>query len=175
MAPEFGQQLMRPREKIKPKKIILWAILVPASIILAFAILLSIQFFIPSREDKVLDSLGQYESKQFWSDGEYRDYTDFGIYTYSTANLDNNEYFQKIADNRSIYEFLDHFESWVDTIKGTTPDSELVNNYSFDRAVIDSEDYFYIYQGNSDYKFECYDIWFFDSQTKILYYFHNNI
>ena len=52
---------------------------------------------VETRQDKALNSLGKYDSKQFWSHGVFQDYTDFGIYTYSSINLDENPYFETIA------------------------------------------------------------------------------
>lgn len=130
-----------------------------------------------TRQGKVLNSIGRYESKQFWTHGEFQDYTDFGIYTYSSIKIDNNQYFRAVseADIEEILSFIDNFEKWVDTIGKNMPDDELVTNYSFDSSIIDTNDYFYIYEGENYSKFGCYDIWFADMQTNTLYYFHNNI
>lgn len=132
---------------------------------------------VQTRQDKVLGSVGEYDAKQFWTHGEFQDYTDFGMYSYSAASLGKNQYFTIVSEtNRvTICEFIDDFEKWIDTIRNNDSDDELVLNYSFDRAIIDTEDYFYIYEGENYSKFGCYDVWFFDTQTNVLYYFHNNI
>ena len=118
-----------------------------------------------TRQDKVLNSLGQYDSKQIWSHGEFQDYTDFGIYSYQSANLNKNEYFTQISksDIETIYTFIDDFEKWIDTIQNNEPDSDLVINYSFDRSIIDTGDYLYIYEGENSPKFASYDVFFFDT------------
>ena len=132
---------------------------------------------IQTRQDKVLSSLGKYDSKQVWTHGEFQDYTDFGKYFYISVSIDQNNYFQKVTstDTETICSFIDNFEDWIDTFRNNDPKDELVLNYSFDRSIIDTEDFFYIYEGENYPQFGCYDVWFFDSQTKILYYFHNNI
>lgn len=132
---------------------------------------------IQTRQDEVLSSLGKYDSKQVWTHGEFQDYTDFGKYSYSSVSIDRNIYFQKVSttDTQTICAFINNFEDWIDTFRNNDPNDELVSNYSFDRSIIDTEDYFYIYEGENYPQFGCYDVWFFDSQTKILYYFHNNI
>lgn len=146
----------------------------------AFLILLTLAMVscgVQTRQDKVLDSLGRYDSKQVWTHGEFQDCTDFGIYSYPSVYIDQNESFKKVstADMETICEFIDNFEKWIDTFRSNDSDDELVSNYSFDRSMIDGEDYFYLYEKENYPKFGCYDLWFFDSQTNILYYFHNNI
>ena len=128
------------------------------------------------RQSQILETLGDYETKRFWTDGGSQDYTDFGIYTYQSVNLEGNEYFKKLSDDTvdTFLTFIDDFEGWVELIGTTSPESELAKNYSFDRALIDAKDYFYIYEDEDYNKFGCYDLWLFDSQTNTLYYFHNN-
>ncbi len=129
-----------------------------------------------TRQDKVLNSLGKYENEQFWTHGEFQDYTDFGVYSYSSAKLENNRYFKKITESDSgiLYGFVDDFEKCINVYKNNDPNDELVSNYAFDRSVIDAGDYFYIYEKENHKKYGCYDIWIFDVQTNTLYYFHNN-
>lgn len=130
-----------------------------------------------SRQDPVLASLGRYETKEFYTSGGFQDYTDFAKYTYSSPDLEDNPYFAPLsdADRAELERFLDDFENWIETIRWSDPDNEVVVNYAFDRSNIDTGDYFYIYE-DADYpKFGCYDIWFLDAQTKVLYYFHSNI
>lgn len=130
-----------------------------------------------TRQDKVVNSLGQYESKQVWTHGEFQDYTDFGLYSYSSAKIVDNPYFKAVSetDIALIYEFVDNFEKWIESFCKNNPSDELVVNYAFDRSVIDTGDYFYIYEKENYSRFSCYDIWIFDIQTNILYYFHHNI
>lgn len=132
---------------------------------------------VQTRQNKILTSVGEYKSKQLWSHGEFQDYTDFGIYAFSAVNFEDNAYFSDVAvdDVETICAFIDNFEKWIETFKNNDPDDELVLNYSFDRSAIDIDDYFYIYEGENYPKYGCYDLYFFDTQTNKLYYFHNNI
>ena len=68
---------------------------------------------IQTRQDKVLSSLGKYDSKQVWTHGEFQDYTDFGKYFYASVNIDQNNYFQKVTstDTETICSFIDNFEN----------------------------------------------------------------
>ena len=130
-----------------------------------------------SRQDPVLASLGQYEAKEFYTSGGFQDYTDFAKYTYSSADLEDNPYFAPVSseDRDTLGLFLDDFENWIETIRWSDPDNEVVVNYAFDRSLIGTGDYFYIYEDGDYPKFGCYDVWFLDGQTKVLYYFHSNI
>lgn len=132
-----------------------------------------------TRNGRVLSSLGKYEEEGFWTCGGFQDYTDFGIYTFSTdVDLSRNRYFAAVgeADIETLFKYIDHFEQWVENIRTTDPADELAVNYAFDHAIVDTEDYFYIYD-DERYEIEfCYfDVWFFDTQTNTLYYFHDNL
>ena len=130
-----------------------------------------------TRQEQVLNTVGNYTEQCFYSHGEFQDYTDFAIYACSSTELNEHPYFSPVSEmNRElIVSFVDNFEEWVSVIKNNDPADGLAVNYSFDRSMIDSLDYCYIYE-NKDYpKFGCYDVWFFDAQTNMLYYFHNNI
>ena len=133
-------------------------------------------------EDPVIASLGEYDAYVFYSDGEFQDYTDYGKYEYSYAKIRSNDYFTKIqpADLQVIQKHLDDYEKWIMTIREGAPECELVVNYDFDRAIIDTEDYFYITSekhtwSSGQTSLVNYDLYFFDAQTLVLYYFHNNI
>ena len=131
-------------------------------------------------------SLGEYNSNVYYTQGEFQDFTDYAKYYYDSVDLTGNEYFNKIqkSDATKINEHLDDFESWIETYRETDSSREIVMNYDFDRTIIDSEDYFYIDSekltttwddGTTTTTLANYDVYFFDTQTQILYYFHNNI
>ena len=130
-----------------------------------------------SRQSQVLDTLGDYEQKQLWTRGEFQDYTDFGIYQCESPDLEDNAYFRQVtqADIETICGFLDNYEQWIETFRNDDPDDDLVQNYHFDRNILDTQDYFYIYNHYEEEPYWNYDLWVFDSQTNVLYYFHNNI
>ena len=130
-----------------------------------------------TRQDQVLHSLGKYESKHLWTHGKFQDYTDFGIYTFSEADLNGNEYFSVVTekDVETISAVIDNFENWIEAFQKSDPNNDLVLNYSFDRSIVNAEDYFYFYEKENGPEYGCYDLWLFDTQTNTLYYFHNNI
>ena len=128
-------------------------------------------------QETVSESLGQYTKHEMWTHGGFQDYTDYGIYYYSSVKLEDNQYFKRITDSdiETINGFIDNFETWVDTFKENNPDDELVLNYNFERSIIDGSDYVYINPKDSDIEYANYDLFIFDYQTNTLYYFHNNI
>ena len=133
-------------------------------------------------KDKVAASLGRYESRVFFTSGGFQDYTDYAKYSYSHAKIEGNKYLTKIreADLTQINRHLDDFEGWIETIKDSEPSSEVVVNYDFDREIIDTEDYFYIDSEEHTWSdghtaIVRYNIYLFDTQTQVLYFFHNNI
>lgn len=130
-----------------------------------------------TRESQVLKTLGNYESKRLWTHGEFQDYADFGCYHYASVTLEENPYFRKASsqDIETICGFLDNYEQWIETFRDNDPDDVLVQNYHFDRNILDTQDYFYIYNHYEEEPYWNYDLWVFDSQTNVLYYFHNNI
>ena len=152
------------------------------AIILSLIILISTLSSCTAPEDKVLNSLGEYKSREFYTEGAFQDYTDYAKYYYDSVDFTDNEFFSKIrqADIDVLNEHLDDFESWIETYRGGDATREIVVNYDFDRSIIDSEDYLYIdsekHTWDDSYtSLVNYDVYFFDTQTNTLYYFHNNI
>ena len=133
-------------------------------------------------EDAVIASLGKYEKNEFFTSGGFQDYTDYAKYYFTSANIVENKYLNKIqeTDFVIINTHLDDFERWIETIKNSESSSEVVVNYDFNRKIIDTEDYFYI--DSEDHTWSDghtslvrYNIYLFDTQTQVLYFFHNNI
>ena len=133
-------------------------------------------------KDAVIASLGKYEKNEFFTSGGFQDYTDYAKYYFTSANIVENKYLNKVqeTDFVIINTHLDDFEGWIETIKNSESSSEVVVNYDFNRKIIDTEDYFYI--DSEDHTWSDglnllvrYNIYLFDTQTQVLYYFHNNI
>lgn len=63
--------------------------------------------------DPIILSLGIYHQRDFYSEGGFQDFTDYGKYYFKSANADNNAYFTQItsADIPVIHEHLDDFEA----------------------------------------------------------------
>ncbi len=146
---------------------------------LAVAVLIPvISFFMyEPPANPVLMSLGDYETKDYYTSGGFQDYTDYAKYTYKNPNVENNRYLEKI-NKTSLDDFkihIENFESWVDCVAEYDEKNELVVNYDFDMSVVSDDDYLYI-EDDPDYpELGSYDVYFFDTQTETLYFFHSNI
>ena len=133
-------------------------------------------------EDKVLCSLGECKSYEFYTEGAFQDYTDYAKYYYDSVDFTDNEYFSKISQSGidALNEHIDDFENMIEAYREGDATREIVANYDFDRSIIDSEDYLYMDSEehtvyNGVVFLVSYDVYFFDAQTNTLYYFHNNI
>lgn len=128
-------------------------------------------------KDDVLDSLGKYESKQFFTSGGFQDFTDYAKYCFDSVDFSDNSYFQILTESsrENLEAHIDDFEDWIQAISDTDADNEVVVNYDFDRSVISDTDYIYIYDDPDYPELGNYNVYFFDVETNILYYFHNNI
>ena len=132
--------------------------------------------------DEILGPLGKYKGHEFYTQGEFQDYTDYAKYYYDSVDFTDNKIFSKIqqADLDNLNEHLDDFESCIASYRENDETCEIVVNYDFDRSWIDFEDYVYIESEKWDREdgnlvFPKYNVYFFDTQTNTLYYFHNNI
>jgi hypothetical protein len=138
--------------------------------------------FLYSHQKPVIASLPDYESKEFYTNHGFQDYTDYAKYTYdniSIQDLESTEYFTITTadDVEEILSYIDDFEGWVEACGG-----ELEENYDFDKTIVTEGDFFYIETkegepiGQGIYgKFDNYSVYYFDVDAQILYYFHNNI
>ncbi len=133
-------------------------------------------------EDKVLVSLGESSNICYYSNGRFQDFTDYAKYSCTEPNLVNNAYLKPINDNLNseFLKYLDNFESWVNAYQEDDAKPDIAKYYDFDKSIISEKDYLYIYDASYDEDslynvLEYYDIYFFDFETNILYYFHNNI
>lgn len=156
-----------------------------SAVVLGFVLLLTSIFFgfLYFHQKTVISSLPDYESKEFYTNEDaFQDYTDYAKYIYDNItiqDLKSSEYFTITTsdDVEEILLHIDDFEGWVEACGG-----ELKENYDFDKSIVSEGDFFYIETkegepiGQRTYrKFENYDVYYFDVDAQILYFFHNNI
>ncbi len=156
-----------------------------ASVIAAMCLLVfSLSACTFKSKDPVIASLGRAISVQRYSVRGFGDSTDYGIYTFPGAKPEDSEYFKPVTaeSKNELLGYIENFENWVNVTHEEDDDNALVVNYRFSRDDIDESDYLYIsYRcgeptGEGVYaKYDSYNVYFFDSQTATLYYFHNNI
>ena len=142
-------------------------------LILALSIVLgSCSFLVPS--DEVLDSMGEYIKKEEGVNAGVRDVTIYSKYFYDEVDLEKNAYFKQVTDDdiSTLNTYLDNFEEWVKCVE----EAEADHSYDFTREIVDDQDYLCICDNSDDgVDMEDYAIYFFDFQTKILYYFRNTV
>lgn len=140
---------------------------------LLFSMAASTEFY----TDEVISSVGVAISEDYHQYGWWQDYTIYAKYTFENPQYVNNTYLEKMTQE-DITEFnlyLENFEDWVSVAKGDTSGLDLVRNYDFDKNMISTKDYCYIDSNDELDEFVSYNLYFYDTETEILYYFHNNI
>lgn len=132
--------------------------------------------------DPVIASLPEYKSSFLYTSDGIQDYTDYAEYYYDSVtveDLEASEYLKAATaeDIDEILMYIENFEDWVEAAGG-----ELTENYGFDKALLSEGDFFCIITrygepiGEGTYgRFDDYTVYYFDTDTQILYYFHNNI
>ena len=91
--------------------------------------------------------------------------------------MEESQYFKSVTtkDIEELKSYFDNFEKWLEYV-------DYKDEYDFQKEYIDTTDYFYIenkdtsekYTGYPD-KYSAYNVYFFDMQTKILFFIHSNI
>lgn len=167
---------------VTAKKVIF--IIVPIIIILILVVpFLVFAFTFVAPQEAVFLSLGKYEIVEYCEEGVFQDFTIYYEITYENPDIENNKYLKQLTetDIEELNLYLDNFDGWVELITDETgePNEQFVENYDFDRDIISINDYCYI-DDSADYddfyeKFDAYDLYFYDTETEMLYYFHNNI
>ena len=116
---------------------------------------------------------GYHDSEEFFDPDGFQDYTDYCKYYYRDASrFENNSEYHKI-DKSEIDEvkgYFTNFREWMATEKR-------LSDYDFDIRCITVGDYVRIVndETNESYEYADYDVYFFDTETCILYYIHANI
>ena len=146
-------------------------------ILLLLIVFLIIQLFSNVFENPVIASLPKYESSDgYYSDG-LQDFTNYCKYYFSEDDfiikqIKENRYLKKVTDNdvEEVKSYFENFKDWVEF-------EEYKDQYDFRDECIDTEDYFYIENDKTseERKYWDYDVYFFDVQTKTLYFIHSNI
>ncbi len=146
--------------------------------------LLSLLFILsacqPSRR-RILRSLGDCVSSEQYSSEGFQDYTDYAKYHIPNAKIADNRYLKRIDDagQALLLECLEDFERWIATYRTHDPVPPIAAYYDFDRSCIDQEDYLYIdaerFDDSESSSLASFNVYFFDTQTETLYYFHNNL
>lgn len=149
------------------------AVLALCVVVVGLTLLFSYLF---APQDAIVNSLPDYETKEYYTSGGFQDYTDYAKYTYRIYEtvLMQNPYFLPVTDEDipEILSYIENFEGWVEICEDFPSE-----HYDFDKSILVEGDYYYIL---SEYEepgkeFWNYDVYYFDLDAQVLYYFHNNI
>ena len=127
----------------------------------------------PTKSDLLISAMGEFTTEEHYRYGWWQDGATYSKYTYKSVNL-NNEYLSQVAESdiSDIKLKIDDFEFWVLSSKDDEKDKTLYENYDFDISIIDTNDYWFI-----EYKEDArdFEMFIFDTETKVLYGFNYSI
>ena len=129
----------------------------------------------PTKSDLLISAMGEFTTEEHYRYGWWQDGATYSKYTYKSVNL-NNEYLSQVAESdiSDIKLKIDDFEFWVSSSKDNEKeeDKSLYENYDFDMSIIDTNDYWFI-----EYKEDArdFEMFIFDTETKVLYGFNYSI
>ena len=118
-----------------------------------------------------------YISSETYNDPDgFRDYTDYHKYFYdSSEKFEDNKNFSEVTveEIENIKSYCDNFRDWMQAL-------DRLDEFDFDESSITAGDYVRIVTDDADdnvdelAKFDNYTLYFFDTQSLTLYYFHNS-
>lgn len=155
------------------KFIILTVLILVMPIISTLSLIISIAFLFVFFSPGEMSGMPKYESKECYYGKGFQDYTHYCKYYYSDSDEEkfaNHSKFKKllVSDFEEIEEYFESFEMRVGW-------EEYYEEYDFiPTSQIKEGNYFYIYEKEGYDKFQYYDIYYFDVDKNILYFFHSN-
>ena len=128
----------------------------------------------PTKSDLLVTAMGEFTTEEHYRYGWWQDGATYSKYTYKSVNL-NNEYLSPIAESdiEDIKLNISEFEFWVSSSGEDEKDKSLYENYDFDMSIVDTDDYWFIEYDEVDTK--DFEMFIFDTETKVLYGFNYSI
>lgn len=130
----------------------------------------------PTKSNLLVSDMGEFATEEHYSYGWWQDGATYSKYTYKSVNL-NYEYLSPIAESDigDIKLKVSDFEFWVSSSKDSEDeeDKSLYKNYDFDVSIVDTDDYWFIEYDEEDTK--DFEMFIFDTETKVLYGFTYSI
>ena len=127
----------------------------------------------PTKSELLVSSMGEFATEEQYRYGWWQDGATYSKYTYKSVNI-NNEYLSPVAESdiKDIKLRVSDFGFWVSSSKDDEADKSLYENYDFDISIIDTNDYWFIEYKEDTRDFEMF---IFDTETKVLYGFNYSI
>lgn len=150
--------------------------LIKMLLLLQFLVIIFFNFTACKYESSVMTTLPEYSDCDKYSYGT-RDYIDYYKYYYTSnddilESIENNKSFQKVTNdniddiNKCIKYFNSRINNSTDYLRG---------NYDFLTSQIKDDDYFCFIFSDKSNPFNDFDLYYFDKETQILYYFHSDV
>ena len=114
---------------------------------------------------------GYVSKEEHFEQGGSQDYTDYAKYVYeSSSAFEKNSDYSPVSESdiNIIKGYTDNFKDWMST-------ENRLSEYDFNDSSITEGDYYRLKVKYNDNSYSDYTLWFFDTETFTLYYFHNNI
>lgn len=109
----------------------------------------------------------------------FQDGTTYREYRYTQASFDNNSFFQPVTkdDMAKIRAYVEQYEGLIrcEPDCASQEAQELYQSYRYDIASLSESDYFYLDTTGSDYPFEEYELYMFDTEGMTLYLLKSNM
>lgn len=145
-------------------------------LLLQFSVMLIFIFSACNYESGVMKTLPKYSGCEKYSYGA-RDFVDYHKYYYVNNNdisesIKSNDNFQKVTNENtdSIKNCIEYFSG---SINNSTDDMR--NNYDFLENQINVDDYFCFISKDKSNPLNNFNLYYFDKETQILYYFHSDV
>lgn len=165
---------MKNKTKKNIKFIVILLIALICGMLVVFGGLLVLENTVePTKSDLLLSAMGEFTTEEHYRYGWWQDGATYSKYTYKSADL-NNEYLSPVAESdiKDIKLRVSDFGFWVSSSKDDEADKSLYENYDFDISIIDTNDYWFIEYKEDTRDFEMF---IFDTETKVLYGFNYSI
>lgn len=159
------------------KKIVIW-ITVLVSVLCAACSKIQNELLYNSLGGDILDSIGNWTSGERYTFYLFQDGAVHRKFYYETPSFKDNPYFQTVTQKgmKTALRFLDDFEGgWIRPLENATTEDgrAFYENYTYDRASLDKDDYYYIETRDLENPLGNYDLYIFDTQQNTLYFFHS--
>ncbi|MBP3330610.1 MAG: hypothetical protein J6L89_07235 [Clostridia bacterium] len=132
----------------------------------------------------VLQELPRYKEREIYSVDNFTDGSYYAKFTYRNVteeDLKEAEDFSRITkeDATKILHSISCYEDFINNMGM----EEITENYDFDKSVVTEDDYYYMESGEGFYQDEngnvsetgFISLYYFDTESQILYYFYNSI
>ncbi len=152
---------------MRKKGLCLWILFVAACLLTGCA---AVAVSVPRVEQQI--PAGYLQKEEHFEPNSFQDYTDYCKYWYSDAEpFEQDERWHNVSEEEigELRGYFENFRGWMEAEKR-------LDEYDFDSNCIGAGDSVRIEIGYTPWsRYDDYTVYFFDAESGILYYIHNNI